>query len=69
MKISKLILLAGIGALAYHLLKNKQNSSKPEEPGMLNKFVNKLGESISKPVDEVPDDINVTRRYKMQPGV
>jgi len=59
MKISKLIFLAGLGALAYHLLKTKQNIREPNEPGTLKKFVNKLGESISKPLDEVPDDIQV----------
>ena len=55
MKISKLILLAGLGALAYYLLKNKKAAER-DEPGILKRFVNRVTDSVGKPVDEVAAD-------------
>lgn len=57
MKAKKLLLIAGTGALAYYMFKNKFGSAAPKQPGLLSRFIGDMKENLKKPLDKVDDQI------------
>jgi hypothetical protein len=55
MKLKNMLLLSGAALLAWKLMKKK--SQKKDEPGTVNKFVNRVSDAIHEPVDHIPADI------------
>lgn len=55
MKLKNMLLLTGAGLLAWRLLKKKSKTNN--EQGTLNRFVNRVSDSIHEPVDHIPADI------------
>ena len=57
MKIRKLLMIATAGMLAYHYYKEKYSSPEVKKPGMFSRLVNGLKESVTKPLEDVADDL------------
>lgn len=57
MKTKKLLLIAGTGALAYYMFKNKFGSGSSKQPGLLSRFIGDMKQNIKKPLDRVDDQI------------
>ena len=54
----KILMFAGIGALAYYLFKKKNTMhTDSNKPGLFQRFSNKVAESVGKDLDEVASDI------------
>ncbi len=67
MKTKNMLVMAGAGMLAYYLLKRKSASGNNEGPGVLNRFVDRVKESVGKDLDEIGDDIHA--RPGMKPSM
>ena len=51
-----MMMMAGAGLLTYYLFK-KKSAGKNEGPGVLNRFVDKVKQSVGKELDEIGEDI------------
>ena len=57
MTTKKMLLLGGIGIVAFLLYKKLSANSIQKRPGALKKFGNQIKDSITKPLDEVAADV------------
>ena len=57
MATKKILIIAGIGILTYFLFKKTSGSTKNSKPGSLKKFTAAIAHSITKPLEEVAEDV------------
>ena len=57
MKLTKLIGMITLSAIAWHFLKNRKPETPGQGKGALSKFVDGLKEEVKKPLNKMDDDI------------
>ena len=57
MTTKSILLISGLGALAYLLYKKSTGGKQNNSPGAVKKFTNKVAHSIIKPLVEVAEDV------------
>lgn len=57
MKLSKLLMIATAGMLAYKFYKEKYATDGPKKPGIFSNLISGLKESVVKPLEDVADDL------------
>ncbi len=58
MKLKKMIMIAGLGSLAYYLMKKRSSSNERNKKGSLGGFIKEAVHDLRKPLNEVDDDID-----------